>query len=38
MALKRDALDRRWVEMEVVVPGTPEQVWRAMATGPGISA
>lgn len=38
MALKKDALDRRWVEMEVVVPGTPEQVWRAIATGPGISA
>ncbi|WP_286149372.1 SRPBCC domain-containing protein [Mycobacterium sp. IS-1496] len=29
---------RRWVEMELVVPGTPEQVWDAMATGPGMSA
>lgn len=38
MAVKKDALDRRWVEMEIVVPGTPEQVWRALATGPGISA
>jgi hypothetical protein len=38
MALKKDALDRRWVEMELIVPGTPEQVWRAIATGPGISA
>lgn len=38
MAVKKDALDRRWVEMEIIVPGTPEQVWRAIATGPGISA
>jgi uncharacterized protein YndB with AHSA1/START domain len=38
MAMKKDALDRRWVEMEIIVPGTPEQVWRAIATGPGISA
>lgn len=38
MAVKKDSLDRRWVEMEVIVPGTPEQVWRAVATGPGISA
>jgi uncharacterized protein YndB with AHSA1/START domain len=38
MAVKKDALDRRWVEMELIVPGTPEQVWRAIATGPGISA
>jgi uncharacterized protein YndB with AHSA1/START domain len=38
MPVKKDALDRHWVEMELVVPGTPEQVWRAIATGPGISA
>jgi uncharacterized protein YndB with AHSA1/START domain len=30
--------DRRSVEHEVEVPGTPEQVWEAIATGPGISA
>ncbi|BCI51178.1 hypothetical protein NIIDNTM18_04560 [Mycolicibacterium litorale] len=29
---------RRWVEMELLVPGTPEQVWHAMATGPGMTA
>lgn len=29
---------RRWVEMEVLMPGTPEQVWDAIATGPGMSA
>jgi uncharacterized protein YndB with AHSA1/START domain len=26
------------LELEVEVPGTPEQVWEAIATGPGISA
>jgi uncharacterized protein YndB with AHSA1/START domain len=29
---------KRWVELELVVPGTPEQVWRAIATGPGNTA
>jgi uncharacterized protein YndB with AHSA1/START domain len=28
----------RSIELSVEVPGTPEQVWRAIATGPGISA
>ena len=26
------------LELEVEVPGTPEQIWRAIATGPGITA
>lgn len=30
--------DRRSIELEVEVPGTPEEVWRAIATGPGISS
>lgn len=30
--------DRRVLELEFEVPGTPEQVWQAIATGPGISA
>ena len=30
--------DRRTLEAEVEVPGTPEEVWRAIATGPGISS
>jgi len=30
--------DRRSAQHEVEVPGTPEQVWEAIATGPGISA
>jgi uncharacterized protein YndB with AHSA1/START domain len=28
----------RTIEVEVEVPGTPEQVWEAIATGPGIAA
>ncbi|HYO16893.1 MAG TPA: SRPBCC domain-containing protein [Thermoanaerobaculia bacterium] len=38
MSLKKDASGRRWVEVEVEVPGTPEQVWDAIATGPGVSS
>ncbi|MCH9646681.1 MAG: SRPBCC domain-containing protein [Deltaproteobacteria bacterium] len=38
MSVKRDATGRRFVEAEVEVPGTPEEVWRAIATGPGISS
>ena len=29
---------RRFVQVEVEVPGSPEQVWQAIATGPGISS
>lgn len=29
---------RRKIELEVEVPGTPEEVWDAIATGPGISS
>jgi uncharacterized protein YndB with AHSA1/START domain len=32
-----DRRERR-IELEVEVPGTPEEVWAAIATGPGISA
>ena len=38
MPVKKDASGRRSVEAEVEVPGTPEQVWQAIATGPGISS
>lgn len=38
MPMKKDDSGRRWVEMEFLVPGTPEQVWHAIATGPGMSA
>ncbi len=37
MPVKKDDSGRRWVEMEFLVPGTPEQVWHAIATGPGMS-
>src|SRR5258705_12397736 len=38
MSLKKDGSGRRWVQGEVEGPGTPEEVWRAIATGAGISA
>ncbi len=38
MSIKKDASGRRSVQVEVEVPGTPEEVWRAIATGPGISS
>jgi uncharacterized protein YndB with AHSA1/START domain len=38
MSLKKEASGRRCVQVEVEVPGTPEEVWQAIATGPGISA
>lgn len=38
MPIKKDDSGKRWVEMELIVSGTPEQVWRAMATGPGYTA
>lgn len=38
MSLKREASGRRSVQIEVEVAGTPEEVWRAIATGPGISS
>jgi len=38
MSLKKDASGRRSIQVEVEVPGSPEEVWQAIATGPGISA
>jgi uncharacterized protein YndB with AHSA1/START domain len=38
MSVQRDASGRRFVQVEVEVPGTPEEVWQAIATGPGISS
>ena len=38
MSVKIEASGRRSIQVEVEVPGTPEQVWQAIATGPGISA
>jgi uncharacterized protein YndB with AHSA1/START domain len=36
--VKKDPSGRRFVEAEVEVPGTPEEVWQTIATGPGISS
>jgi uncharacterized protein YndB with AHSA1/START domain len=38
MPIHKDESGRRWVAMEFTTPGTPEQVWEAMATGPGNAA
>ena len=38
MPVKKDPSGRRSVQVEVEVPGTPEEVWQAIATGPGVSA
>ena len=38
MSVKREASGRRSIQVEIEVPGTPEEVWQAIATGPGISA
>jgi uncharacterized protein YndB with AHSA1/START domain len=37
MPVKKDGRGKHWVEMETLIPGTPEQVWQAMCTGPGMS-
>ncbi|MCB9876700.1 MAG: SRPBCC domain-containing protein [Planctomycetes bacterium] len=36
--MKKEPSGRRSVQVEVEVQGTPEQVWQAIASGPGISA
>ena len=38
MSVKQEASGRRSVQVAVEVPGTPEEVWQAVATGPGISS
>ncbi len=38
MPVKKDPSGERSVEAEVIVPGTPEEVWKAIATGPGMSS
>jgi len=38
MTVKKEDSGRRSVQVEVEVPGTPEEVWQAIATGPGVSA
>jgi uncharacterized protein YndB with AHSA1/START domain len=38
MSVKKETDGRRWVAVDVEVPGTPEQVWQAIATGPGVTS
>lgn len=38
MSVQKDASGYRSVQSETEVPGTPEEVWQAIATGPGISS
>jgi uncharacterized protein YndB with AHSA1/START domain len=38
MPVNKDSSGRHWVQVDVEVPGTPEEVWQAIATGPGISS
>ena len=38
MSLKKESSGRRSIRVEVEVPGTPEEVWQAVASGPGISS
>jgi uncharacterized protein YndB with AHSA1/START domain len=38
MSLTKDPSGKRSVQVEVEVPGTPEEVWAAIATGPGVSS
>ena len=38
MPTQKDASGRRFIAVETEVPGTPEDVWKAIATGPGITA
>jgi len=38
MSVKQEANGRRSVQVEFEAPGTPEEVWQALATGPGISS
>ncbi len=38
MPVEKDDRGHRSIRVEVEVPGTPEQVWQAIATGPGITS
>jgi uncharacterized protein YndB with AHSA1/START domain len=38
MPTQKDPNGRRFITVETEVPGTPEEVWQAIATGPGLTA
>ena len=37
MPTQKDPSGRRFIAVETEVPGTPEEVWQAIATGPGLT-
>ena len=38
MSVRKESNGRRSIQVEIEVPGTPDDVWQAIATGPGISS
>ncbi len=38
MSVKKEDSGRRSIQVEIELPGTPEEIWQAIATGPGISS
>jgi uncharacterized protein YndB with AHSA1/START domain len=38
MSIRKEASGRRSIQVDIELQGTPEEVWHAIATGPGISA
>jgi uncharacterized protein YndB with AHSA1/START domain len=38
MTVKKEASGRRSLEIKFEAPGTPEEIWQAIATGPGMSS
>ena len=38
MPVQKDPSGKRFIAVETEVPGTPEDVWQAIATGPGLTA
>jgi hypothetical protein len=38
MNIKKEPSGRRSVQIGIEIPGRPEEVWQAIATGPGISS
>ena len=38
MSVIKEPSGRRYIQVEAEVPGTPEEVWQAIATGPGVSS
>jgi len=38
MSVIKEPSGRRYIQVEAEVPGTPEEVWQAIATGPGVTS